>query len=342
MANHQIRYLRLLLVDDSIHFEQNNFLRKISEGWDVEGAREWFAFHCENAATEESRLMCFTRAIIDIITDHRKAFPTTLGHDVDRLLVLRTDFYMELYQEACNQAFVDTLHRMGWIGMLPSNAYSRMLGRVVGILDKPGRRNPSDYNEEVALEVVHEAYRLCNFKALPDERLVKSARLQLQEASSPGSTMYEEIRDLLGYDLTDLVGNEVKDLIHLTPLQMLNHLNPGPLSSGTTCGMHGLITIARRTAHIVVLHWRIWGPILYEQPRHASLAAAAPSASPDVLSLAGFTPQGTLAELVEEGPALECSQRPAIEGSSISEQSDTSNPSSRAGGSLGESEQEAR
>ena len=273
-----------------------------------------------------------------MVTDRTKTLPTTLGHDVDRLLVLQTDFYVELYQEACNQAFADTLQRLGWIGMPPSDSYSRMLARTLALIDKRGRRNPAA--SEVALEVVQEAYHLCNFKTLPDERLVTLAQLHLQQATNLTSTVYKETRDLLGNDLADLVDQEVKDLLTLTPLQMLNHLNPGPLSSETTCGMHGLSNIAKRTAHIAVLHWRIWAPILYEQPRLAKSAALELSECPSVLSLAGLTPQGALAELVEEGPGLEGSRESPKQGAS--EELESSDSSSRSGESLGESRQEAR
>ena len=247
---------------------------------------------------------------------------------------------MELYQEACNQAFADTLQRLGWIGMPPSDSYSKMLTRILALIAARGRRNPAAYNREVALEVVQEAYHLCNFKSLPDERLVTLAQVHLQQATNLTSTVYGETRDLLGNDLADLVDQEVKDLIDLTPLQMLNHLSPGPLNSETTCSLHGLSNIAKRTAHIAVLHWRIWGPILYEQPRLAKAAASELSECPDVLALAGLTPQGALAELVEEGPGLEGSRDSPKQGAP--EELESSESSSRSGESLGKSRQEAR
>ena len=247
---------------------------------------------------------------------------------------------MELYQEACNQAFADTLQRLGWIGMPPSESYSRMLTRILALIDGRSRRNPAAYNREVALEVVKEAYHLYNFKLLPDERLVTLAQLHLQQVTTLTSSVYGETRDLLGNDLADLVDQEVKDLLSLTPLQMLNHLNPGPLNSETACGMHGLSNIAKRTAHIAVLHWRIWAPILYEQPLLAKAAASELSECPDVLSLAGLTPQGALAELVEEGPGLEGTRQSPKQGASG--ELESSDSSSRSGESLGESRQEAR
>ena len=224
--------------------------------------------------------------------------------------------------------------------MPPSNSYSRMLTRILALIDGRGRRNPAACNREVALEVVQEAYNLCSFKTLPDERLVTLAQLHLQQATNLTSTVYGETRDLLGNDLADLVDQEVKELLNLTPLQMLNHLNPGPLGSETTCGMHGLSNIAKRTAHIAVLHWRIWAPILYEQPQLSKAAASELSGCPDVLSLAGLSPQGALAELVEEGPGLEGSRESPKQGTT--EELEPSDSSSRSGESLGESRQEAR
>ena len=293
------------MVEDSIHFEQNTFLHRISEGFDVRDARDWFDYH---SGEEVDGYMNFARGVWDMIVDGRAGFPVTFCHDTERLLVLQRDFRMELFQEACGQTFIDTLHRLGWTGTPPYEAYNMMLTRVIAVLkDSRG----SDYNREVALEVVREAYRLCNMTTLPDERVVDFSRLYLREASKPTSSVFQRLHGRLSFALAELVDEEVEILMDLTPLQMLDSLNPEPVDNSPS-EAHGLINIAKRTAHIAVLHWKIWGPILYEQPRLNFPSASELPECSDVLSKAGLTPHGTPFEAVEDGPRPRTSRETSI------------------------------
>lgn len=319
------------MVEDSIHFEQNTFLRRIGEGFDVREAQDWFDYQL---GEEVDGYMSFTRGVWNIIIDGRMGFPATFCHDADRLLALQHDFRMEVYQGACGQAFIDTLQRLGWTGDPPYEAYNIMLLRVIDVLKAGQRsRDPLDYSREVALEVVREAYRLCNSITLPEERLVDLAQLYLEEASEPRSSIVQRLHGRLSFQLAELMDEEVEILMGLTPLQMLNYLNPGPLKVGTT-EVYGMLSIARRAAHIAVLHWKIWGPILYEQPRHVLPAASELPEASGVLSMVGLTPQGTLPEVTEDSRSRMISRRSSTDatlGSKTSRSRSTTDTSSEQG-----------
>lgn len=298
------------MVEDSIHFEQNTFLRRIGEGFDVRDAQDWFDYQL---GEEVDGYMSFTRGVWDMIVDGRLGFPATFCHDTDRLLALQHKFHLELFQDACSQAFVDTLHRLGWTREPSYEAYNRVVTRAVAIFkDGQQRRSPGQYNREVALEIVREAYRLCSLTDLPDERLVNFSQIHLEDATEPSSSVFQRLHGRLSFELAELMDEEVEVLMELTPLQMLNYLNPGPVSTESS-GQSGMVNIAKRAAHISVLHWKIWGPILYQQPPHHMPTALELPSSSDVLSLVGLTPQGTLPGVMEDGPRPGSSRRSSTE-----------------------------
>ena len=237
-----------------------------------------------------------------MVVDSTPVFPPTFGHDIGRLLHLQSDFAVEVYQEACSQAFTYTLHRLGWHGTPPYAASSRMLCHVLDLLKDSTCRNARLDFEAVALEVVQQAYNLCRNTALPHEYLVNSAQLHLLETTNLNTTTSQDVRTALGRDLADLVHCEVANLINLSPLQMLDYLSPGSCGTESTAGAYGMVNIAKRTAHIAVLHWKTWAPILYEQPRPTDATLSNRLKSVDIISPGGTAAQCRPVKPVEAGP----------------------------------------
>ena len=285
------------MVDDTIHFEQKLFLREISNGLDLTNVRSWFQ-HVEPGSTvqapqsSESRLSAFTRSTIDLIVSGCGSVPPTFRFDVDRIAALQVEFDLSQKQATCAQVFIETLTALGCSGQPPIPVYKNLLYRISAVADYP--RTNCDQLEaftEIALEIVRAAYELTGNERFPEENLVEATANKLLYAWSDETEEFQAIQSILRDRLARSVDEGMAAIVDKTPLQILNYFDPVPLhprpitpfdpARDMRNAADNLQSVADRIAHIATLHWRAWGPILYEQPRRASAAMHSLDVSPD-------------------------------------------------------------
>lgn len=113
VANHQIRCLRPLLIDDTVHFEQKFFMKKIALGKvDIGGAHSWFrrASSLPEAGSSttamNSQTWDFMKAMVNLtLPSKAELFPHTFLFDEERLIKLRTDMLDMINLEICMQLY---------------------------------------------------------------------------------------------------------------------------------------------------------------------------------------------------------------------------------------------
>ncbi|MCJ1468640.1 hypothetical protein MMC07_007269 [Pseudocyphellaria aurata] len=288
VANHQIRYLRLLMVGDFVHFEQEVFLRRIPHDENLRSAHSWFQplgskFGTQNDQSRGRRFSDFLRGVVNIIASKLPSYPSTFEHDFDRLRLLQQHFQSCLTQAACRQIFIETVLDLAHSRLPSPETCDGLLIRISSLITTTEPKSDFEMQARaVALEIAREAHLVCGQRSLPSDPLLEKIEDRLVRFWSQGSALFRELAQFLVTDLIHLVEREVEAIIDLAPLQILNHLNPPPFPISTS-PLHqqqqqqqhwgrdeqlqnGLIGIAKRTAHIAVLHWRVWGPILYEGP----------------------------------------------------------------------------
>lgn len=130
VANHQIRCLRPVLIEDTVHFEQRFFLKKIqSRKLDLENARRWYqtaksdapleyldARHPYAQAFGETAVFFYaaTKLILPstpVEIPSANVCPNTFVFDEERILKLRSDMYDTICLEICMRQYVE-LERM--------------------------------------------------------------------------------------------------------------------------------------------------------------------------------------------------------------------------------------
>lgn len=268
-ANHSIRTLRLAWVENTIEFEQNDFLRRIACGWDVIGAQMWFQNLQEEDEESGSGLWILVKAVADAVIFYHQNFPPTFTLDHKRLRALQEDFQALVYQSACRQTLIKTLESLGWTSKILQSSYADLFSRVAVLISDQGLQY--DYSEvrgSVALEVVRAAYAICSNPELPSSKDLEFAENHLRLCCDPRVSVFENLRSSLATELKDKIDDEVCALGDLTPLQLTRRLVPQHPGFVVQSEEEGLIHIAKRISHIAELHWRVWGPILYEQPVH--------------------------------------------------------------------------
>lgn len=274
------------MVDDTIHFEQKIFLREISNGLDLTNVRAWFQVVEPETEIQASQpfesLSAFIRGTIDMIVGGYGSVPPTFRFDVDRIAILQMEFDLSRKQSACGQVFVNTLNGLGSRGLPPPQAYNTLLYRISAIAEYPRLRTlqPQAFRD-IALEIVRAAYELTGNTHLPEQILIEDTTNALLHRWDEKTTVFQELHNALHEKLIRLVDQEMAAVKDKTPLQILNYFNPTPASSPAInpydtvpviLDVRGSLQgVAKRIAHIATLHWRVWAPILYEQPRRVSV-----------------------------------------------------------------------
>ena len=131
MANHQIRCLRPLLIEETVHFEQKFFMEKIAAGKvDITGAYAWFRrarslpdmAPTESSPHSEGNTWDFINALVRFVLPSMASemVPQTFLFDKERLTKLRSDIldlinleicmciYCNWLQDTCDTALEDT------------------------------------------------------------------------------------------------------------------------------------------------------------------------------------------------------------------------------------------
>ena len=264
------------MVDDTVDFEQRYFLRTMSSNspaLDLRQACAWYDGVCDNGSLEElngeSRMTIFVKSIIELVVTTGESFPSTFMFNYDRIRILRSDFRSCVYQAICIQGFEYITRPEGRVA-LHSQSCDSLLKRIISVVGPDMSTHSWTRNASaVALEILREVYALRGIEGLPDETLLEQTEKSLRQYWDFGSAAYGEVEDHLYSRLEILVKQEIEAVEHLTPLQILNYVHPGPCDSNAEEDNEPLLSIARRIAHIGVIHWRVWAPILYEQ-QHAN------------------------------------------------------------------------
>ena len=241
----------------------------MADGWDVMGARIWFDDLQEADEESSSGLWTLVKGLTDAVVYYHQQFPPTLTLDHDRLRKLQMDFQVLVYQAACRRTFTQILRNHGWTGKLSKKSYADLFSKVAIMISDPELQY--DYwqrRESVALEVVRAAYAVCGNQKLPRTEDLDSAEDCLRRCCDPSGPIFEGLQSSLAIQLADKIDDEVSAIGDLTPEQLTRRLLPQQPGFCVQGEIEGLVHIAKRIAHIAELHWRVWGPILYQLPMH--------------------------------------------------------------------------
>ncbi|TWU78749.1 hypothetical protein ED733_006677 [Metarhizium rileyi] len=138
VANHQIRCLRPVLIEDTTQFEQKFFLKKIqSRKVDITGAREWYreserlySAALVNNTQSFGDMSVFFEALSRLVlpSSGDKRVPSTFLFDEERVMKLRSDMVDAINLDICMRMYED-LERV-------ARYSSKMLGRNCQPLDE--------------------------------------------------------------------------------------------------------------------------------------------------------------------------------------------------------------
>lgn len=321
VANHQIRHLRMLLIDDTINFEQKFHLQRIArDRINVDASQQWFAGELRKArrmqsgvAKERSHFQfeTFASSVLHLLLSNnpRQSFPETFYLDADRLRTLKSELEDLVYFDFCCRVFNDLVRRLGYTKRIPDTKYQALQDTIFTIVKQTGYGSTRQWAanmENVSVELIRQAHRLCGTPYSYDSRLVMFTDDMLRRIFQSPYPPCPDLFALHAERIHRLILPRVLELaerhLFLSPIDMFNSLvvqavppipppPPPPVSSNSASAPSAALSpsvaegtpehiaapndqvtlIARRIAHITVLHWRIWHQIVYTRADESKL-----------------------------------------------------------------------
>lgn len=295
VANHQIRNLKTLLIEDTVNFERHHHLDRLVNGRarvNVESAHQWY-----ESASARFRQLCmppqrdimrlkleiFVRAVVSTLftSDAQRNFPETFYLDQDRLRSLKSEIDELVYFEICLEMFGRLLKELGYSGMIPLASRQRLHASLSAIVGERVAHGPSQWivnSEHISLELIRQALALSGQPPSYDLDTLVASNRHLRTLFL--NRFHNHALTLESYILPQVLSCVNRNL-HSPPMDLFNNLvGPSPppppqtsshppvpnrFSPKDTLPSHPehSLNLSNRITHIILLHWRIWGPIAY-------------------------------------------------------------------------------
>lgn len=211
-----------------------------------------------------------------------KSFQTRFTSIFDRLRCLRLEIEDLVHLEMCFAMFDQLRKGLGHTGTLSDASKNHLRSSLTAILGEcigHGSQAWIYNSESISLEIYRQAHNISgrspslnhNILRIWNERLRSTFQLSF---ASHAATLEAVFRQQ--------VLSCVKKNYNASPAELYNNLVATPPSTSTPSFMHLASTIdtfsyfnntpqerlndlSKRISHIILLHWRIWGPIAYVQ-----------------------------------------------------------------------------
>lgn len=304
VANHQIRNLKTLLIEDTINFEKYYHLDRLVNGRsrvNIHTAHSWYAdavaefgHECLPRHRNVSRFQreALVRVVVATLFERsaRSEFPETFYLDHDRLRTLKAELTDITCFEICTETCEFLAKEFGYEGTQVSTGQNLLHASIQAIMGEAmchGALQWSINSEAISLEILRHASRLAG--SAPTAHFDRWAKVNehVQRLFTQSSTSQANRIEAL---LLPLVLSYVERSTVSSPIELYNTVVSNPASlfcsssfqspwqlqnstvltpCQTITSLH-LTSLAQRIAHIITLHWRTWGSIVYVQDDNQS------------------------------------------------------------------------
>lgn len=276
VANHQIRHMRALLIEDTINFQRRYNAHRILIG-KINGpeSKEWLQYSLEG---QDSHMDALTSGLIrDMLeNDSANMCPATFYLDTDRLRALRIELHSRVYHEICREVLQETIPR----GVAAANVARASLTLQSSISDIVGSQGRfTERIDNIAVEIVRVAMEAHGQASGFDMDLLNAVEDRLRSCLRPSSEAFVRHAEVLERHLIPKVQRRVQDHVRYTALDLQDTLVPQAAPSNRNSMGFGAVLepvigaqalsadfdedIIRRFTHILALHWQVWSELVY-------------------------------------------------------------------------------
>ncbi|KZF25726.1 Tcp11-domain-containing protein [Xylona heveae TC161] len=276
VANHQTRSLRPLLIEDTINFEQRYFLSNIANlQIGIRHATDWYRntgltlrsqLTRRKGADKEPHLARFLDALIATTFSATtiRRLPDPFRFDAERIQLLHADIRGTIMLDICSRLYSCLLQSSGYNRPTTGQTINSLHDSIISIVTtgESSAKWTGDAGN-IASEIVRFASKTCNISIPSQCDYVEQLERHLKDGFRQDSELYVASQLRLEERLSLLVDEYVQTCSSLSELEIFNLADPRKVGQISDVGFRGLNDIAVRLAHIGILHWRVWGPLLY-------------------------------------------------------------------------------
>lgn len=279
VANHQIRHMRPLLIEDTINFQRRYNQHRINIGKiNATDAKAWLDDQVQPHGCEPTPMMALTRGLIcDLIYNPTStSCPPTFYLDSDRLKALRVELHSRIYLRICRQVLWEIADgRVGELELL--KAGEALHSSVAAIVGSHGKF--ANHIENIAAEIVRVLLIAEGCYPPYDIDLVMLAERRLGNCLRQDCPDFRENAMDLVAELIPKVQDRVDEHVRLSALHLQDALVPPALPKHASMGFGAVCEpvpsmpgashldpdedIIRRFTHILALHWQVWSDLVY-------------------------------------------------------------------------------
>ncbi|KAK1143092.1 Protein SOSEKI 1 [Aspergillus melleus] len=280
VANHQIRAFRVLLIEDTIPFLQDYFRGKIErDNFRVESSRLWYL----NLRDRELRRMekpiqtdgfwpisLLFRGVAESLLQFQTpvGFPETFIFDSDRLWQLRACLQNLINLDICWFIFQSYIFMQKRYLSAPEQTYATFRSRIGSLMEENEDcfRGSPQWTKNircVALEIARFACAACSSDAMVSDELIATIERPLVWHLSNEREVFQFFQNSLQEKLLAATFASAKKYLNMSPLAICESQRNHPPSPVSHQHYYDVERISMRLAHMGVLHWKVWAPILY-------------------------------------------------------------------------------
>lgn len=268
VANHQVRSFKLLLIADTVPFLRDCFSKLIdSRQLNFSSSQSWFRrARCLADPEEHSDLDVFTCSMVGLCTSANVRFPQTFAYDTERLQGLQDDIFDFVHLRICMKFYENLARKQTGTSPDPSQRQETSY-RILQLV--PADDRVVSHRGTIALEIARSVSDMS--RNVPSSRPAQSdVDPDLDQAAASGlrEALEQQLHSEMNF-VSRLLANRTvfftSQFCQLDTLQISNlqrtwsvkrSLKGLPLAPD-------LDDIARRLAHVAVIHWKVWSDLVY-------------------------------------------------------------------------------
>jgi T-complex protein 11 len=266
-----------MLIADTVDFEQNYFGRKIRDGrLDIRSIGSWYldSIKLDAGARTDPPVVLFLKALVHTLMPRSSGkFPASFVFDFERLEHLRLELREATCLKVCYTSFLRVLLKLKCRRDADISVIQALRSRIFVILGSDGFEEREErWNQKfgrVALEIVRFAQEFTGGnQQRPDDGLVGDSQEFLSKHVRHDSSVFQALEESLENEVLKLTVEHVELFSKCSPLTIADRWVFPARSDRTRTHWKDVIpSIAKRIARIGHLHWQVWGPLVYIQPR---------------------------------------------------------------------------
>lgn len=245
------------LLSDCIPFERKQLLDNVERGWSVPN---WV--QKTSSDNSEEVFHAFLVGIHTLLINEECPVPQAFLCDYIRIHILRVDFQTLLFHAACLRTFDTTLQKLRWERPVSELSREKLLRRLMA-LERDVLADHQQQRDAIVLEIVREALALTKTDSLPASELLTCAAQALCKATDRHSDISNSLRSTLAKQLLDLLMVECEVIRDFDAIKMAARADLHARDRQGSWGPVRIESIARGAAHVAMVHWKVWAPVLY-------------------------------------------------------------------------------